>query len=103
MTSFYRIKRNDTGVGMKIQLLNNGSPVDLSGCVPWFLFDDKQITATVVNSKEGEILVVFDKYHTVRSGNFKAEIEVLYPDGRLETFPNNSYIRLSIIDDVGGR
>lgn len=97
------LKQNDTGVGAEIQLSNFYGPIDLTGSTPWFLFDDKQITASIVNAANGDLLVVFNKYATQKAGEFNGEIEVEFSDGRIETFPNNGYVKVVIHEEVGGR
>jgi len=33
-------------------------------------------------------------------GSYQAEFEVTYADASIETFPNDGYIRVEIIDDI---
>ena len=35
-----------------------------------------------------------------QTGIFKAEFKVIYSDGRTDTFPNDGYINIYIIDDL---
>jgi hypothetical protein len=38
---------------------------------------------------------------TAEVGSYLAEFEVTYTDSTVETFPNDKYIRVEIIDDIG--
>lgn len=96
------IKQNDNGIGIKGNLLNENGYVDLTGSTVYFLFDDHQIPAQVTDPSKGEILVVFERIHTEKVGTFECEVEVVFSDGRNETFPNDSYIELHIMQDKGG-
>ena len=41
-------------------------------------------------------------WETDTAGVYRAEFEVMYNDGRLETFPNDGYISIQILSDLGG-
>lgn len=96
------IKRGDTGFGVKGTLSNTDGCVDLTDASVLFLFGQHEIKAEITDALNGEVLVFFNKIHTEKVGNYSAEFEVQFKDGRVETFPNNTYIRISIINDLGG-
>lgn len=97
------LKQNDTGLGLKGTLLNGNGPVDLTGANVLFLMDKFIIYPEVIDAANGQILVVFEKEHTLSPGIFKAEFEVQFSDGRIETFPNDDYLKIKIMNDLGGR
>lgn len=96
------LKQNDTGVGLKAILSNNKGNINLTGSDVLFLFDAHEINADIVNAEDGEVNVILNKLQTSRSGEFYAEFKVRFSDGRIETFPNNSYLRIKIMKSLGG-
>lgn len=103
------IKRGDTRHAIKAILRDaSGDPVDLTGCSVKFVMAPLSRPATVCrephieNAKNGEVWVVWAPGETDKSGIYRAEFKVTYPDGRVETFPETSYIGISIINDLGG-
>lgn len=107
MAETFVFKQNDTKSALKVQLLNsNNLPVDLTDCTVNFIMADAtkllfKRPATIYNSTTGEVIVNFTATETAKSGQMRAELEITYPDGKLETFPNNDYINIYIMPDLG--
>lgn len=97
------IKRNDTGIGIKATLSNKDGAVDLTDADVLFLMDKHEITPVVEDAENGIVLVTFNEVHTSQTGILKAEFEVAFADGRKETFPNDDYLKVHIMNDLGGR
>jgi hypothetical protein len=100
------IKRNDTRDAIKATLSNESGPVDLTGATVRFLMSkgstvkvDRQ--AEIQDALNGIVWMVFDQGDTDETGTFKAEFEVTFSDARIETFPNDSFILINIINDLG--
>lgn len=100
------IKRNDTRDAIKATLSNESGPVDLTGATVRFLMSkgstvkvDRQ--AEIQDAVNGIVWMVFDQGDTDETGTFKAEFEVTFSDARIETFPNDSFILINIINDLG--
>lgn len=100
------IKRNDTRDAIKATLSNESGPVDLTGATVRFLMSkgstvkvDRQ--AEIQDAVNGVVWMVFDQGDTDETGTFKAEFEVTFSDARIETFPNDSFILINIINDLG--
>ena len=104
------LKRGDTRHAIKAILKDNdGDPVDLTGCEIKFIMAPLGRRATVcrepyiADAGHGEVWVVWVPGETGISGVYQAELEVVYPDGKVETFPSNRYISINIMNDLGGR
>lgn len=97
------IKQNDNGIGIKATLSNEQGPVNLTDAEVLFVMGEHEIPSQIVDAENGQVLVVFESIHTEVPGIYPAEFEVRFPDGRNETFPNDDYIKIHIMKDLGGR
>lgn len=105
------IKRGDTRTAIKANLKNAmGDPVDLTNCSVYFHMAllGRSVAELVVSRRAhiqdvltGEVWVVWAPGETDIAGIYRAEFEVIYQDGKRETFPNNGYIGVQIINDLG--
>jgi hypothetical protein len=102
------IKRGDTRNAIKAELKGaSGAPVDLTGCsVKFHMAPLRQPAivnraAHIEDAEAGEVWVVWVPGETDSTGIYRAEFEVMYQDGRRETFPNANYISILILDDLG--
>jgi len=104
----FNLKQNDTSPSIQTTLLDgNGLPVDISGNlgVTFHMRNSEgtviiDTAATVVTAASGIVRYDWDAADTATSGTFQAEFEVTYSDGKVETFPNASYIQVIITDDI---
>lgn len=83
--------------------------VNLSGCSVRFIMRDKSTgetkvdaPATVVNAAGGVVKYSWAVGDTDIPSTYKAEFEVQFPDTRLGTFPNSSYMQVKVTPDLGG-
>ena len=105
--SFY-IKQNDTVPSLRAALENgSGDAVDLTNATCNFHMRAIGSTtvvvdgvAQIVNEATGIVQYNWIADDTDTIGSYQAEFEVTYPDGTIETFPNNGYIRVEITDDI---
>ena len=105
--TFY-IKQNDTSPIMQATLQDaDGNAVDLTGSSVRFHMRPLGGTtvtvdaaASIVTALSGIVRYVWDAADTAIIGSYQAEFEVTYADASVETFPNNGYIRVEIIDDI---
>jgi len=102
------IKRGDTRNAIKAVLkASAGTPVDLTDCSVSFCMAPLNRPAVIRRAAHiedalaGEVWVVWAPKETDISGIYRAEFEVVYQDGRKETFPNNGYISIQILSDLG--
>lgn len=96
------IKRGDTGIGFLATLSNEHGPVNLTGADVLFLCGEHRIKCLPHDITNGEVIVVFDKIHTEKTKIYVAEFKVTFKDGRVETFPNDGYLKINIKKDLGG-
>lgn len=105
--TFY-IKQNDTSPTMLATLQNaSGSAIDLTGATVRFYMRPVGSTnttvnalATVVTAASGIVRYSWIAANTATIGSYQAEFQVTYADAAVETFPNDSYISVEIIDDI---
>lgn len=100
------IKRNDTKDNIKATLSNESGPVDLTGATVRFLMSKRWTVKVdrptdIKDAVNGVVWMVFEQGDTDETGLFFAEFEVTFPDARKETFPNDSFILIDIISDLG--
>lgn len=105
----FSIKQNDTAPSLRATLLNgSGNVIDLTGATVRFHMRELGKTTiivnqacTVINAAGGIVQYDWVAADTDTIGSYQAEFQVTYSDGTIETFPNDSYIRVDIIDDIG--
>ena len=101
------IKRGDTRNCIKAILKDAaGTPVNLTGCEVSFHMSPLNRPAVISrvahieDAAAGEIWVVWAAGETDATGVYRAEFEVLYDDGKVETFPNDGYISVQILENL---
>lgn len=57
-------------------------------------------TASITNAAGGEVTYNWGTADTNTAGTYVAEMEVLWNDGKVETFPNNGYWDVMVNDDI---
>ena len=105
--TFY-IKQNDTGPAMLATLQDaSGNAINLVGASVRFHMRSVMggnpvvdAAATVVTAASGIVRYNWLSADTNTIGSYQAEFEVTYADASVETFPNDSYIAVEIIDDI---
>ena len=48
-----------------------------------------------------EVVVIFTEAEVAEEGNFLGEFVATYTNGRVETFPNDNYVKIQILKNVG--
>lgn len=105
--TFY-VKQNDTSPAMLATLQDaDGNAVNVTGATVRFhmravgsatvVVDE---AATIVTALDGLVRYDWQAADTDTIGSYQAEFEVTYADATQETFPNDGYIRVEIIDDI---
>ena len=96
------IKRGDTGIGIKATLSNVKGCLDLTDATVRFIYRNAAMPVEIIDAPNGAVNVYFERVHTDKTGIYLAEFEVQFNDGRIETFPSDGYLRIKIMDDLGG-
>jgi hypothetical protein len=105
--TFY-VKQNDTSPAMLATLQDaDGNAVNVTGATVRFhmrAVGSTQVVvdeaATIVTALDGLVRYDWQAADTDTIGSYQAEFEVTYADASVETFPNDGYIRVEIIDDI---
>lgn len=102
----FTIKRNDTRPLLILNLIENGSPLDLTDAdsVRAILKAGAVVVepaAAVTNAATGEVTVTFEAADTSTAGTFNLEVEITWAAGEIETVPNEGYAEIIIAEDLG--
>lgn len=57
-------------------------------------------SCTIDDANSGVVSYAWGTADVNTVGTFDAEVEVIWNDGKSETFPNDSYWEISIVDDI---
>lgn len=110
MATDFTIKQNDTLPDLVVTLTDAvGSTVNITGYQGVrFIMAPKggdsvvDAAAIVVDAENGIVKYTWEDEDTETAGKYLGEFEVQFADGRLETFPNWTYINILIKADLGG-
>jgi hypothetical protein len=105
--TFY-IKQNDTVPSLRADLKNgDDEAIDLTGASVKFIMRaigsttvTTNASASIVDDEGGTVQYNWQAEDTDTVGSYQAEFEVTYAGGTIETFPNDGYIRIEILDDI---
>jgi hypothetical protein len=105
--AFY-IKQNDTAPIILVTLKDgNDAAVDLTAATA--MFKMRAVGQTAVKTSAAAIIHDADggqvRYEWVAAdtdtiGSYEAEFQITFVDGKVETFPNSDFIRITITDDI---
>ena len=107
MATFY-VKQNDTSPAILATLKDGaGTLIELSGSTVRFHMRELGGTTAVVDAvatiydyDAAQVSYAWQAADTATAGAYEAEFEVTNVDGTMDTFPNNGYIRVQIVDDI---
>lgn len=96
----FTIKRGDTAPALRYALLPE--TVDLTGAGVVFIMDGLgRRPARVTEGRPAVVQYDWQPGDTDQAGLRRAEFEVTYSDGAVETFPNSGYLLVQITEDLG--
>lgn len=103
----FTIKQNDTSPAIRAALkTQNSNPVNLIGANVRFHMRDEDHkllvdNPAVVEDQEGGIVRYdWEMGDTNTTGVCFGEFEVTYEDESIETFPNNGYIKIKVVEEI---
>jgi hypothetical protein len=105
--TFY-IKQNDTKPAIAATLIDSdGSIPSLTGATVSFKMRKVgeasatvDSSASVTSADNAEVTYAWIASDTATVGSYEGEFEVTYSTGGIQTFPNNGYIEIEIVDDI---
>ena len=103
------IKQDDTQPAMKVRLKDSaGNPVSLTGAsvrvaIQHYSQPDIKFLrdAYIQDAITGEVWLVWQSEETQVTGLYRIEFRVTYQDGNRETFPNDGYLMVNILERIG--
>ncbi len=96
----FTLKRGDTAPALRYALLPE--TVDLTGASVVFVLDGgERLPARIITANPPVVQYDWQPGDTDRAGVRRAEFEVTYPDGAIETWPNAGYLLVSVVEDLG--
>ena len=101
------IKQGDTRHAIRAALKTvDDVPVDLNGTKITFKmfnrYEGLVINREAIYETDGKVHFVFEVNETDKAGMYEAEFEVMYTDGRIETFPHSGKMQIYIESRIGG-
>jgi len=90
------INQNDTSPDIECDLISNGALVDLTGASVQFVMGDLVDAPAMIVNNNGRVRYVWQDTDTAIAGTHKANFQVIFANGKRETFPNNGYILITI-------
>lgn len=101
-----KIVQNDTKPYLEFDITQEGVPVDLTGCTVKFYMKDADTgtvkisgsTCSITDAENGKCRYVWNSGDTSTVGTYLGEVEVTFPDGKIQT----GYKQMTIIirDDI---
>jgi hypothetical protein len=111
MAEKYVMKQNDLEPSLELQLLDGSTPIDLTSVVDvLFLMKARRalkatgsmtVADQTILGNTGIVRYDWTQGDTDTVGQFNAEVQVIWPGLRPQTFPANSYITVDIQKDLG--
>jgi predicted phosphodiesterase len=97
---FY-IKQHDTYPPLSAIIARDADVVDLTGAtVQFHMGDVVDSEAEIVDAENGRVRYVWVEGDTDTAGSYRAEFEVTFSDGAIETFPQGGYVSVFIREDL---
>ena len=109
MAGTFYIKQNDTAPSLEVVLtdssgrarsLANASAVKFNMSTENGTNIISNGTCSIVNATKGIVLYPWQSGDTANTGIHRAEFEVFYTNGQNETFPNSSFIKVVITEEL---
>ncbi len=57
-------------------------------------------SATITSAAQGEVTYAWGTADTATAGTYDAEVEVIWGDGKSQTYPSDSYFSVIVVDDI---
>lgn len=109
MSATFYIKQNDTAPSLEVALKgSNGRARNLENASVRFHMSKENGganaitdgTCVITNATKGIVSYTWQAGDTANTGTYDAEFEVFYTNGQNETFPNSSFIKVIITEEL---
>lgn len=97
------VKQFDDRNAVHAQLKKDGEPLNLSGCKVLISISGGTVYKSdciIADEALGEVYFPLEYQTTAKSGSFRYDFTVEYPDGRHEGFPNDGYLELRVMKEI---
>lgn len=96
------VKQGDTKNAIYASLMKEGNPINLEGCKVYISISNgiNKQECIIADAEKGEVYFPLEHRVTGKSGIYNYDFYVEYPDGRIEGFPNDRYLKLRIMQGV---
>jgi hypothetical protein len=108
MASDYTLKQNDTWPPLVATLSDIAGPLDLTDAdtIRLILRSRALVITTapveiVDPASSGQVTYTFTTADTRVAGDYSLEFEITWNNGGIETVPNDSYLTITIVEDLG--
>lgn len=96
----FTIKRGDTAPALRYTLVPE--TVDLTGASVVFVLErGARMPARIITASPPVVQYDWQPGDTEHVGVRRAEFEVTYSDGAIETWPNAGYLLINVVEDLG--
>ena len=107
MAAHFTIKQGDTSPALSVQFKWDDSVVDLTDATVKMymgLYDESSLlidgaTCTITDAENGEIEYAWQTGDTDVVGLYEVEFVVTFSDGTIQTFPNDQFLLIEIVED----
>lgn len=101
-----KVKRGDRRPGITIECKNGSAPAPLDQATSLKLYGKLAGTLianrTVTGGADGKVVIdAFEATDTANSGTLLLEVEATWADGTKTTYPNDKYVEVVIVPDLG--
>ena len=103
----FSIKKGDTNHVLTTKLCRDGSVIDLTGATVKFymsLHGESVLTVdadcNVSDAENGEVEYTWIAADVDTAGLFEGEFVVTFSSGKIETFPNDQFLFIEIVEDL---
>ena len=100
-----RLKQHDTAPPLVATLTDAGVPIDLTAATGIKVIGAQagavKFSRTVTGSNVGVVTMPWSAGDTATPGIIQIEVEVTWPDGKVQSFPASGYLTVNVERDLG--